>query len=121
MPVCGVNWGVGKGPRWGRVGRVYSSALASRGDGSSVRMMLYESEEMGSLEFDGGDDGDSSSRTGNGGGLISESSGPGELYPESFDISPNPKGTVSSSGVRMGTIVFHVWGAAEEALGETLT
>lgn len=64
---------------------------------------------------------DSSSRTGNGGGLILDCSDPGELYPESSDTSPDSKGTVSSSGVKRGMIVFQVCDETGKDLGEALT
>lgn len=100
------------------MGRIYSSGLVSGGDESSIRDIAYELVGVGSLDADGGD---SSSRTGSGGGLILDSSEPGELYPESSDSSPKPKVTVSSSGVRRGTIVFQVSGGTGEDLGEGLT
>ena len=39
-PVWGVNCGVGKGPKRGNGGRICSSALVSRGVGSSTRGMV---------------------------------------------------------------------------------
>lgn len=62
--------------------------------------------------------GESSSRKGNGGGLISD---PGELYPESSDSSDEPKSKVSSSGVRMGIIDFQVCEDAGQDRGRPFT
>ena len=113
--VCGVNCGVGKGPRRGSSGMICSSALVSRGVGSSTRGIVYGLVGVGSFDVE---DGESSSRYGIGGGLISD---PGELYPESSETSDNPKSKVSSSGVSKGTIDLQVCDDIGHDLGRPLT
>lgn len=121
VPVCGVISGVGKGASRGRMGMLCLLGDPIQGDGCNarsiglvgvgVREIVQISVGVAALRAE---QGGSISRTGRGGGLISE---PGELYPESLAKSADPKSKLSSSGVSSGTMDFQVWTGDGQDLG----